>query len=110
VAEGKQPAAAASGLAQTIKKFPDEGRYVPRLMAKLKDVCGQFPAGKEYLAKTYLELLRKVNPKRGDEVTKYFIQLSADALAFFEKEKKTKEAAEIERIRNAAGVRSGGAN
>ena len=105
--EGKQYAAAATGLAQTIKKFPDEGRYVPRLLTKLKEVCGQFGGGKEYLSKTYLELLRKVNPKRGTEVTKYFTQLSAEALTFFEAEKKTKEAAEIERIRSAAGVRSG---
>jgi hypothetical protein len=107
VTETKQYGAAAGGLAQTIKKFPDDGRYVPKMLGKLKEVCGQFGGGKEYLGKTYLELLRKVNPKRGTEVTKYFTQLSAEALAFFEAEKKTKEAAEIERIRGAAGVRSG---
>ena len=110
VAEGKQYAVAASGLAQTIKKFPNEGRYIPRLLAKLKDVCGQFPTGKKYLGDTYLELLKRVNPKRGTEVTEYFVKLSGEALAFFEAEKKTKEAGEVQRMRNALGVRSGEGN
>ena len=103
--EGKQWAAAATGLSNTIKKFPNEGRYIPRLLDKLKDVCKEFPGGKEYLAKTYLELMHKVEPRRGDEVTKYFVKLSGDALAFFQAEKKPKEAAEVESIRRAAGVR-----
>ena len=36
-------------------------------------------------------------------MTKYFVQLSGDALAFFQAENKTKEAAEVEKIRPAAG-------
>jgi hypothetical protein len=104
--EEKKYAAAATGLAQTIKKFPDEGRYVPKMMDKLKEDCGRFSSGKEYLGKTYLELLRTMNPRRGNEVTKYFLKMSADALAFFKEEKKTKDAAEIERIIRAAGVSS----
>jgi hypothetical protein len=68
-------------------------------------VCKEFPGGKEYLTKTYLELMHKVEPRRGTEVTKYFAQLSGDALAFFQAERKTKEAAEVENIRRAAGVR-----
>jgi hypothetical protein len=105
--EGKQWAAAATGLAATIKKFPNEGRYIPRMLDKLKDVCKEFSGGKEYLARTYLELMRKVDPKRGDEVTKYFVQLSGDALAFFQAEKKAKEAGEVEQIRTRAGVKGG---
>jgi hypothetical protein len=106
LAEEKKHTIAATGLAQTIKKFPNEGRYVPKMMDKLKDHCGQFSSGKEYLGKTYLELLHKMNPKRGSEVTKYFQKMSADALAFFREEKKSKEASEVERIRLAAGVTS----
>jgi len=104
LAEEKKHTIAATGLAQTIKKFPDEGRYVPKMMDKLKEHCGQFSSGKDYLGKTYLELLRKMNPKRGNEVTKYFQKMSADALAFFREDKKSKEASEVERIRLAAGV------
>jgi hypothetical protein len=103
--EEKKWALAATGLAQSIKKFPDEGRYVPRMLDKLTAACGEFSGGKEYLSKTYLELLRKMNPRRGDEVTKYFIKTSGDALAFFQGEKKTKEAAEVERIRRSAGLK-----
>jgi hypothetical protein len=103
--EHKQWASAASGLSNTIKKFPNEGRYIPRMLDKLKAVCKEFPGGKEYLAKTYLELMHKVEPHRGTEVTRYFTQLSGDALAFFQAEKKTKEATEVENIRRAAGVK-----
>ena len=106
LAEEKKYALAATGLAHTIKKFPDEGRYVPKLMAKLKEVCGQFGGGKDYLAKTYLELVRSLKPTRGREVTKYFVQMSGDALTFFREAKKAKEAAEVERMRQALGIPS----
>jgi hypothetical protein len=105
--EGKRWSPAATGLGNTIKKFPNEGRYIPRMLDKLRDVCKEYPGGKSYMASTYLELIRKVDPKRGNEVTKYFIQLSGDALAFFQAEKKTKEATEVEQIRNRLGVRGG---
>jgi hypothetical protein len=102
--EEKKWSIAATGLKQTIIKFPDEGRYVPKMLEKLKESCGQFNGGKEYLAKAYLELMRKVNPKRGDEVTKYFQQVSAEALAFLKEAKKSKEAAEVEQIRRSVGL------
>jgi hypothetical protein len=105
LAEDKKWTTSAAGLSQTIKKFPDEGRYVPKMLDKLKEDCDQFNGGKEYLSKTYLELLRKMNPKRGNEVTKYFVKTSGDALTFFQSEKKTKEAAEIERIRRSVGLK-----
>jgi len=104
--EEKKFTIAATGLAHTIKKFPDEGRYVPKMMDKLKESCRNFTSGKEYLGKTYLELLRTMNPRRGNEVTKYFAKMSADALAFFREAKKSKEATEVERIRSAAGLTS----
>ena len=102
----KQWSAAATGLGNTIKKFPNEGRYVPRMLDKLKAVCKEYPGGREYLGKAYLELIKSVDPKRGNEVTEYFARLSGEALAHFQAEKKTKEAAEVERIRTVVGVRS----
>ena len=104
--EHKQWSAAAIGLGTAIKKFPNEGRYIPRMLDKLKAVCKEYPGGKDYLGKTYLELIKTVDPKRGDEVTQYFIKLSGEALAYLQAEKKTKEAAEVERIRTAVGVRT----
>ena len=43
--EQKQWLPAAKGLSQTINKFPDEGRYVPQMMTKLQEACGQFKGG-----------------------------------------------------------------
>jgi hypothetical protein len=102
--EEKKWSLAAVGLKQTILKFPDEGRYVPKMMDKLKEACGQFTTGKDYLAKTYVELIKKMTPKRGTEVTKYFTKMSGEALEFLKDAKKTKEAAEVEQIRRSAGV------
>jgi hypothetical protein len=103
--EDKQYTAAAYGLAQTIKKFPNEGRYVPKMVDELKKVCGEFSSGKSYLAKTYLELIRTMRANRGNEVTKYFDKISREALTFLREEKKKKEAEEVERIMRAAGIK-----
>jgi len=105
MAEDKQWTLAAYGLAQTIKKFPNEGRYVPKMVDELKKVCGEFSTGKSYLAKTYLELIRTMRSNRGTEVTKYFDKISREALAFLREEKKKKEADEVERIMRAAGLK-----
>jgi hypothetical protein len=88
--EGKQYIAAAKGLNQTIQKFPAEGRYVPKMMEKLKEICGQFKTGNDYLSQSYQDLLKKIPPTRGDEISKYCLKMHEDALLFF-KDQKGKE-------------------
>ena len=98
---------AATGLAQTVRKFPAEGRYVPRMMAKLRDVCGQFRGGPDLLGKFYLELLPHVPPTRGDTVSEYCVGMYEQAVAFFEQNGMTAEAARVraalERVRAGRG-------
>jgi hypothetical protein len=103
--EEKKWVLAAQGLTQTIKKFPNEGRYVPKMVDELKKVCGEFNGGKNHLAKTYVELIKLMTPNRGDEVTKYFDKMSHEALSFLREEKKKKEADEVEKIMRAAGIK-----
>jgi hypothetical protein len=48
---------AGRGLCATIRKFPTEGRYVPRMTKKLQDISGNYKGGVAELAKLYLEVV-----------------------------------------------------
>ena len=87
---------AAKGLSQTINKFPAEGRYVPQMMTKLQEACGQFKDGNQFLGKFYLDVLSRIPPTRGDEPSKYCISMYEQAIEFFKNQKKDKVAAELE--------------
>jgi phage FluMu protein Com len=70
VTEGR-PLDAVQGLAFTIKKFPDEGRYVPRMLDKLEQICqGLEGADKELLA-FYASFLPMIPQMRGNDPSKY---------------------------------------
>lgn len=90
--DGQEYKKAADGLAQTIRKFPDEGRYVPKMMTELAGLCGRFDGGTDLLAKFYLDLLPKVPKTRGTEVSDYCLKLHEQAFDFFTACKKPKEA------------------
>ena len=87
---------AATGLAQTVRKFPSEGRYIPRMMTKLREVCDQFRGGSDFLGKFYLELLPRIPSKRGDSVSEYAVSMYEQAVAFFQQTGKTAEAARVQ--------------
>jgi len=102
--DAKDYAKAANGLAGTVRKFPAEGRYVPKMMAKLQDVCKQYKQGTDLLAKFYLEFLPLVPKRRGDEVSKYCVTMHEQAIEFFESNNKPREAALVKQ--SLAGVTS----
>ncbi|HLW68392.1 MAG TPA: hypothetical protein VKS79_23950 [Gemmataceae bacterium] len=93
--EQKQWKTAATGLSKTIDKFATEGRYVPKMMDKLQEVCAKYKGGIEFLAKFYLETLAKIPGRRGDEPNKYCIAMHEQAVKFLQDNKKDKEAATI---------------
>jgi hypothetical protein len=96
-ADSKKWILAAKGLAQTIQKFPEEGRFVPKLVGKLKDVCGEYKGGPDFLGKQYDELLKKIPQKRGNDVSKYYVQMLEDAIKFYKDQKgKDKTVKELE--------------
>jgi hypothetical protein len=94
--EQKQWLTAAKGLRQTIDKFPAEGRYVPKMMTKLQEACGQFKAGNEFLGKFYLDVLARIPPTRGDEPSQYCISMYEQAIAFYKEQKRDKVVADLE--------------
>jgi hypothetical protein len=48
---------AGQGLIATIRKFPNEGRYVPQMTRKLQEVAPRYKTGSAALAQLYLELV-----------------------------------------------------
>ncbi|HEV3142731.1 MAG TPA: hypothetical protein VGZ47_02485 [Gemmataceae bacterium] len=93
--EQKQWKTAATGLSKTIDKFATEGRYVPKMMDKLQEVCEKYKGGIDFLAKFYLETLAKIPGRRGDEPNKYCIAMHEQALKFLQDNKKEKEATTV---------------
>ncbi|HEX4610025.1 MAG TPA: hypothetical protein VH092_17665 [Urbifossiella sp.] len=84
------------GLAGTVRRFPAEGRYVPKMTAKMEEVARNLKNGPDLTAKFYLETLPLVPPKRGAEVSDYCVRLHEQAIAFLRTANKTREAAQVE--------------
>ncbi|MDB5309571.1 MAG: hypothetical protein JWO38_3773 [Gemmataceae bacterium] len=104
--DAKDHQKAFTGLANTIRKFPTEGRYVPRMMTRLQEVTKGFKGGPDQLAKFYLEVLPQIPAKRGDEVSKYCVAMHEQAVAFLKENGKPKEAGLVEQ--NLTRVKASG--
>lgn len=77
---------AIEGLALSIKKFPDEGRYVPRLLDRLEQVCNDVKGSTPLLIKFYQEFLPTVPPRRGDRPSEYCMKMYQRGIDFFNKQ------------------------
>jgi tetratricopeptide (TPR) repeat protein len=103
--DAKDHKKAFDGLAFTVRKFPDEGRYVPKMVAKMQDVSKDIKGGDALMTKFWLEILPKVPARRGDEVSEYCVKIHQQAIAYLKENNKPKEAAVVEQ--SLAKVKSG---
>jgi hypothetical protein len=71
------------GLAFSIKKFPDEGRYVPQMLDKLEQVCDATKGANELLLQFYLDFLPMVPQRRGNEPSPYYMRMLERAAGKF---------------------------
>jgi hypothetical protein len=67
--------AAIQGLALTIKKFPDEGRYVPKMLDRLDKICEGDAKAEASLSQFYLSFLPLIPPKRQNTPSKYCMSM-----------------------------------
>lgn len=76
---------AIEGLAFTIKKFPDEARYVPRMLDRLDSVCqeSKLPHVSDNLVLFYRDYLPMVPQARGDRVSPFCVQMYERGIAIF---------------------------
>lgn len=82
-AEADRQADAIEGLAFTIKKFPSEGRYVPRMLDKLEELTKGVKGADAKLVQFYQQFLPLVPQKRGDTPTKYCLEMYQRAIDRF---------------------------
>ena len=72
--ENKREDEAIQGLATAIKKYAEEGQYVPRMLDRLESLCDS-PDHKAALIAFYGEFLPLIPTKRGEESSKYCMQM-----------------------------------
>ena len=75
---------AVEGLAETIMAFPEEGRYVPKMLDRLELLVNTNPSFARHLLNFYKAFLPKVPPKRGDSPSKYCIKMYERGIMRFE--------------------------
>jgi hypothetical protein len=79
----KKTVDAVEGLAFTVKKFPQEGRYVPKLVDKIEEICKAAGGADAQLVQFYQEFLPLIPQKRGDEPSKYCMAMYDRAVKRF---------------------------
>jgi hypothetical protein len=83
LSEPKNRKEAVEGLAATIKAFPDEGRYVPRLLDKLEEICKGVEGSGPLLVQFYQSFLPLIPQKRGDRPSPYCMKMYEQGIARF---------------------------
>ena len=79
----KQYLAALGGLAQTIKRFPDEGRQIPRLLDKYEQVAQHVEDGQAKTLKLYQELMPLIPRRRQSQTSPFYLEMLARAAQRF---------------------------
>ena len=105
-ADAKEYKKAADGIAGTCLKFPSEGRYVPKMMVKLQDICKEYKGtsagnGTKLLGEFYLKFLPLIPKRRGDEISKYCVAMYEQGIDFLEANDKAVAAAGLKQQLNA---------
>jgi hypothetical protein len=103
--DAKEHKKAFDGLAFTVRKFPTEGRYVPKMIGKMQEVSKDIKGGDAQMEQFWLEILPKVPARRGNEVSEYCVKLHEQAVAYLKDINKPKDAALVEQ--NLARVKNG---
>lgn len=82
--DGERELDAVEGLAATIMAFPEEGRYVPKMLDRLEVLVNTNPDYARHLLNFYKAFLPKVPPRRGDSPSKYCIKMYERGIKRFE--------------------------
>lgn len=80
--KGRQAIAA---LASTIMAFPDEGRFVPKMLDAIESLCPKVAGSEKQLVVLYQALLPKIPQRRGKTPQPYCIAMYKRGITLFEK-------------------------
>jgi hypothetical protein len=92
----KKMEAAGKGVVSTIRKFPTEGRFVPKLAAKLEDLAPQYKGGVQQTGELYLELLPAMILHYRNPNDEYYRNLEKQAKAFLTRNNQKQILAQLE--------------
>ena len=106
VADGREPEAV-EGLAATIVAFPGEGRYVPRMLNRIDEICSTNEDLNSQRVEFYAKFLPLVPKYRISTPTKYCLATFARAIKLFEQSGSDSLAAMAKK--ELADIRSGAA-
>src|SRR5262249_48657831 len=73
-----------SGLITTVKAFPTEGRYVPKLMRQMEEAAPSVKGGPAQVAQVYVDLLPGMIVYYKSDTVGYYKTMREQARAFFQ--------------------------
>jgi hypothetical protein len=76
---------AIQALAAAVQKYAEEGQHVPKMLDRLESLAADRPNVDATLAAFYASFLPKIPQKRGDEPSKYCIEIYKRAVPIFER-------------------------
>jgi hypothetical protein len=86
---------AQTGLSVSIKKFPTEGRYVPKMLKKMEEVAGNVKGGPAQVAQLYIDLIPStIVYYKSDNI--YTKKMKEQARAYFQANNLTQASATLE--------------
>ncbi len=107
--ENLQTDDAITGLVFSIKKFPSEGRYVPRMLDRLEAICSEANVAQEQLVPFYHSFLPLIPQMRGSRPSQYCIRMFERGIVRFQEAGQTQLAqrysAQLQRIRDGQGAK-----
>jgi len=83
--EDKRAIEAVDGLAGTIHVFVDEGRYVPRMLDRIEEICQDVDGATPHLLRFYASFLPKIPQMRGNRPSKYCMEMFRRGIDRFRK-------------------------
>ncbi len=81
--EDDRKSEAIDGLAVTIKQFPAEGQYVPKMLDRLEKLAADVPGADEHMIRFYREFLPTIPQMRGNRPSSYCMKTFQRGIALF---------------------------
>jgi hypothetical protein len=75
------------------------------MMTRMNELAKEIKGGNEMMCNFYLEILPRIPPNRGNEVSKFCVDMHKQGIAYLKENNKTKDAALIEQ--NLARITNG---
>jgi hypothetical protein len=108
IAQAKHTAAF-TALAATVRDYPTEGRYVPKLMKKMEEMASSVKGGPTQVAQMYIDLVPGMIVYYRSDTTVYYKKMAEQAKAFLDRNNLTQATATLEtrilQVRTSLGIK-----